>query len=91
MSPGTAIGQWFYYIIGYQILVSIIIGFLIGYIARKLLKLAEERYISVKKKWIFLILFYLLYFVYFRKLIDKEIFMTFAIVLAVSNVDGYCT
>ncbi|PKY41739.1 hypothetical protein RhiirA4_315068 [Rhizophagus irregularis] len=59
MSPGTAIGQWFYYIIGYQILVSIIIGFLIGYIARKLLKLAEE-----------------------RKLIDKEIFMTFAIVLA---------
>ncbi|RGB39058.1 Sodium/hydrogen exchanger family-domain-containing protein [Rhizophagus diaphanus] len=59
MSPGTAIGQWFYYIIGYQILVSIIIGFVIGYIARKLLKLAEE-----------------------RKLIDKEIFMTFAIVLA---------
>ncbi|PKK69357.1 hypothetical protein RhiirC2_748589, partial [Rhizophagus irregularis] len=47
MSPGTAIGQWFYYIIGYQILVSIIIGFLIGYIARKLLKLAEERYISL--------------------------------------------
>ncbi|RIA97144.1 Sodium/hydrogen exchanger family-domain-containing protein [Glomus cerebriforme] len=59
MSPGAAIGKWFYYIIGYQILVSIIIGFLIGYIARKLLKLAEE-----------------------RKLIDKEIFMTFAIVLA---------
>ncbi|GBC06035.1 hypothetical protein RclHR1_06580007 [Rhizophagus clarus] len=59
LSPGAAIGKWFYYIIGYQILVSIVIGFIVGYIARKLLKLAEE-----------------------RKLIDKEIFMTFAIVLA---------
>ncbi|RIA94034.1 Cation/H+ exchanger [Glomus cerebriforme] len=59
MSSGSAIGKWFYYIIGYQILLSIVIGFLIGYVARKLLRFAKE-----------------------RKLIDKEIFMTFSIALA---------
>ncbi|CAI2181447.1 17172_t:CDS:10 [Funneliformis geosporum] len=59
MPPGQAIGKWFYYILGYQIILSIIIGFVIGYVARKLLYYAEA-----------------------RKLIDKEIFMTYAIVLA---------
>ncbi|CAG8499918.1 11164_t:CDS:10 [Funneliformis mosseae] len=59
MPPGEAIGKWVYFILGYQIVLSIIIGFIIGYVARKLLYFAEA-----------------------RKLIDKEIFMTYAIVLA---------
>jgi len=42
-SVGTEIGRWIYGALIYQILVSIAYGALVGYIARKSLKWAEER------------------------------------------------
>ncbi|KAJ2532586.1 hypothetical protein IWW43_003108 [Coemansia sp. RSA 1935] len=41
-STGHAIGKWFYWIWCYNILLSIVIGVVIGYVARKLLRLAES-------------------------------------------------
>lgn len=46
MSTGAAIGKWAYWIMCYNVLLSCVIGFVAGYIARKLLKLSEQR------KWI---------------------------------------
>ncbi|ORX50878.1 hypothetical protein DM01DRAFT_1408872 [Hesseltinella vesiculosa] len=46
MPVGPAIGEWAYHVLVYEILLSIVIGFVVGYVARKLLKLAET------KKWI---------------------------------------
>jgi NhaP-type Na+/H+ or K+/H+ antiporter len=43
MPTGSAIGKWAYYIMAYEILLSIIIGFVVGYVARKLLKIAEKK------------------------------------------------
>jgi hypothetical protein len=43
MSPGAAIGKWAYWIMAYNVLLSIIIGFVVGYIARKMLKFAEQK------------------------------------------------
>lgn len=43
-STGTAIAKWFYLVWAYQILLSIIIGGLIGAAARKLVKGAKNRY-----------------------------------------------
>ncbi|KAJ1816713.1 hypothetical protein LPJ60_005192 [Coemansia sp. RSA 2675] len=40
-STGHAIGKWFYWTWGYQVLLSIVIGIAVGYVARKLLRLAE--------------------------------------------------
>ncbi|RSH92828.1 hypothetical protein EHS25_008274 [Saitozyma podzolica] len=42
-SVGGAIGEWFYNIVLYQICLSIVIGAIIGYVARKVLRFAEER------------------------------------------------
>ncbi|CAG8657025.1 8372_t:CDS:10 [Ambispora leptoticha] len=41
-NPGSAIGKWIYYVWGYHILFSILLGFLIGWSARKLLHMAEN-------------------------------------------------
>ncbi|KAI9276007.1 Sodium/hydrogen exchanger family-domain-containing protein [Sporodiniella umbellata] len=46
MSTGAAIGKWFYWIMAFDILLSIVVGFVVGHVARKLLKYCE------KKKWI---------------------------------------
>ncbi|PIA15255.1 Sodium/hydrogen exchanger, partial [Coemansia reversa NRRL 1564] len=40
-STRFAIGKWFYWIWCYNILLSVVIGIVVGYIARKLLRLAE--------------------------------------------------
>ncbi|EKD05460.1 hypothetical protein A1Q2_00221 [Trichosporon asahii var. asahii CBS 8904] len=42
-SLGEAIGQWFYNVLLYQILLSVLIGAVIGYIARRCLKYCEGR------------------------------------------------
>ncbi|KAJ1765457.1 hypothetical protein LPJ74_006338 [Coemansia sp. RSA 1843] len=41
-STGHAIGKWFYWIWCYNILLSVVIGIVVGYVARKLLRLAES-------------------------------------------------
>ncbi len=43
MNTGAAIGKWAYWIMAYNILLAIVIGFVAGYIARKLLKYSEQR------------------------------------------------
>lgn len=43
-SVGVAIAKWFYLVWAYQILLSIVIGGIIGYAARKLVKGAKSRY-----------------------------------------------
>ncbi|GAA5800593.1 hypothetical protein HPULCUR_006029 [Helicostylum pulchrum] len=43
---GEAIFKWSWWIMGYQIGFSIVIGFVVGYVARKILRFSEER------KWI---------------------------------------
>lgn len=73
-----AIFKWSWYIMGYEIGFSIIIGFAVGYVARKLLKFSEKRYYSIDKSTIaFLINIH-------REWIDKESFLVYAIALAVS-------
>ncbi|TXT11265.1 hypothetical protein VHUM_02016 [Vanrija humicola] len=42
-SIGGAIGQWMYNIVLYQVTLSVVIGAVIGYIARKVLRFAEAR------------------------------------------------
>ncbi|GAA5811230.1 hypothetical protein MFLAVUS_004662 [Mucor flavus] len=42
-SAGAAIGKWAYWIMGYNVILSCIIGFAAGYVARKLLQLSEQR------------------------------------------------
>lgn len=46
MNTGAAIGKWAYWIMAYNILLAIAIGFVAGYVARRLLKFAEQRYIN---------------------------------------------
>ncbi|KAJ2381232.1 Na+/H+ antiporter, partial [Coemansia sp. RSA 2603] len=41
-STGHAIGKWFYWIWCYNILLSVVIGIVVGYVARKLLRWAES-------------------------------------------------
>ncbi|BEI91478.1 uncharacterized protein CcaverHIS019_0402980 [Cutaneotrichosporon cavernicola] len=41
---GGAIGQWFYDIVVYQIIVSVVLGIVIGYVARKALLYAEKHH-----------------------------------------------
>ncbi|KAJ2804920.1 hypothetical protein H4R20_002310, partial [Coemansia guatemalensis] len=41
-STRHAIGKWFYWIWCYNILLSVVIGIVVGYVARKLLRLAES-------------------------------------------------
>lgn len=43
MPTGQAIGKWFYWVIAFEILLSIVIGFAVGYVARKLIQFAERR------------------------------------------------
>lgn len=43
MNVGPAIGKWAYWIMAYNVLLSIVIGLIAGYIARKLLKYAEKK------------------------------------------------
>lgn len=40
---GDAILKWSWWIMGYEIGFSIIIGFLVGFVARKILRFSEER------------------------------------------------
>ncbi|CAO1635168.1 unnamed protein product [Parajaminaea phylloscopi] len=42
-SLGSKVGQWFYGVVVYQILVAVVYGFVVGYVARKTLKWAEAR------------------------------------------------
>ncbi|RUS12840.1 Sodium/hydrogen exchanger family-domain-containing protein, partial [Endogone sp. FLAS-F59071] len=42
-SPGEDVGKWFYLTWLYQILLSCVIGALVGYAARRILQLAEQR------------------------------------------------
>ncbi|RUS23552.1 hypothetical protein BC938DRAFT_474963 [Jimgerdemannia flammicorona] len=42
-TTGVAIGKWIYQICLYQIVLSIVIGMVIGYVARKILKYAEKK------------------------------------------------
>ncbi|KAL1921827.1 uncharacterized protein VTP21DRAFT_10469 [Calcarisporiella thermophila] len=42
-SVGEAIGRWMYMVLLYQIALSIVIGFVVGYVARKLLYYAKQR------------------------------------------------
>ncbi|CAG8699366.1 4665_t:CDS:10 [Acaulospora morrowiae] len=42
-STGPALGEWAYYIMGYQVILSAIFGAIIGYIARKSLRWAAEK------------------------------------------------
>jgi uncharacterized membrane protein (Fun14 family) len=42
-----AIFKWSWYIMGYEIGFSIIIGFTVGYVARKVLKFSEKRYYAI--------------------------------------------
>ncbi|GMK58956.1 hypothetical protein CspeluHIS016_0603980 [Cutaneotrichosporon spelunceum] len=44
-TAGGVIGQWFCDIVIYQIVVSVVLGIVIGYLARKLLRLAEKHHL----------------------------------------------
>ncbi|CAO3590794.1 unnamed protein product [Absidia cylindrospora] len=52
MPVGSAIGKWAYYIMAYDILLSVVIGFIVGYVARKLLRFAEERKLIDKESFL---------------------------------------
>ncbi|KAJ3296793.1 hypothetical protein HK104_001209 [Borealophlyctis nickersoniae] len=41
-NPGNAVGDWLYKIILYQVILSVVVGILFGYFARKSLKFAER-------------------------------------------------
>jgi NhaP-type Na+/H+ or K+/H+ antiporter len=43
MNTGPAIAKWAYWTMAYNVLMSIAIGLVAGYVARKLLKYAEQR------------------------------------------------
>ncbi|ORY22016.1 Sodium/hydrogen exchanger family-domain-containing protein [Naematelia encephala] len=42
-SDRTAVGEWFYYTISYEVLLGIIIGAILGFVARKLMQFAERK------------------------------------------------
>ncbi|MBM6385651.1 MAG: hypothetical protein JSY10_16960 [Paenibacillus sp.] len=53
-STGAAIGKWTYWIMGYNVILSCIIGFAAGYVARKLLKLSvQQRFIDKESILVF--------------------------------------
>ncbi|KAI8365918.1 Sodium/hydrogen exchanger family-domain-containing protein [Radiomyces spectabilis] len=52
MPTGTAIGKWAYGICAFQILLSIVIGFVVGYAARKLLKYSETHKLIDKESFL---------------------------------------
>lgn len=52
MDTGAAIGKWAYWIMAYNILLSIVIGGVVGYIARKVLKYAEQRKLIDKESFL---------------------------------------
>jgi sodium/hydrogen antiporter len=52
MPTGEAIGKWFYWILAFQILLSTIIGFVVGFIARKALKFAEQKEMIDKESFL---------------------------------------
>jgi NhaP-type Na+/H+ or K+/H+ antiporter len=47
-----AIGKWFYWILAFQILLSIVIGFVVGFVARKALKYAEQKQLIDKESFL---------------------------------------
>ncbi|KAI8070788.1 Sodium/hydrogen exchanger family-domain-containing protein [Gongronella butleri] len=49
---GPALGEWAYHVLVYEILLSTIIGFAVGYVARKLLKLAEKNKLIDKESFL---------------------------------------
>ncbi|RKP10506.1 Sodium/hydrogen exchanger family-domain-containing protein [Thamnocephalis sphaerospora] len=51
-SYATAVGEWFYAVWAYQILLSIVIGAVVGYVARKLLYFAESRELIDKESFL---------------------------------------
>lgn len=51
-STGHAIGKWFYWIWCFNILLSVFIGAVVGYIARKLLRLAESHDLIDKESFL---------------------------------------
>ncbi|KAJ1899888.1 hypothetical protein LPJ66_001831 [Kickxella alabastrina] len=51
-STGYAIGRWFYWIWCYHMLLSIVIGIVVGYVARKLLRLAETHNLIDKESFL---------------------------------------
>ncbi|KAK9718847.1 hypothetical protein K7432_005160 [Basidiobolus ranarum] len=51
-SAGEAIGQWFATIWGYQIALSIVIGFIAGFAARRLLHLCESKHLIDKESFL---------------------------------------
>ncbi|KAJ2741151.1 hypothetical protein GGI20_005386 [Coemansia sp. BCRC 34301] len=51
-STGHAMGRWFYWIWCYNILLSIVIGIVVGYVARKLLRLAEAHDLIDKESFL---------------------------------------
>ncbi|ORX93816.1 hypothetical protein K493DRAFT_284366 [Basidiobolus meristosporus CBS 931.73] len=51
-SPGQAIGQWLITIWGYQIALSILIGFVAGFAARRLLHLCERKHLIDKESFL---------------------------------------
>lgn len=53
-SVGTAIGKWFLFAWLYQVALSCMIGIVVGYVARKLLKLAERKFVLRIFQFIFL-------------------------------------
>ncbi|KAI8343119.1 Sodium/hydrogen exchanger family-domain-containing protein [Chlamydoabsidia padenii] len=52
MPIGDAVGKWAYYILAYEIFFSIFIGFLVGFAARKLLKMAEKKSLIDKESFL---------------------------------------
>lgn len=77
-----AIIKWSWWIMGYQIGFSIIIGFAVGYVARKTLRFSEERYYFFENLYLFLLTSTI---TITRKWIDKESFLVYAIALSVSH------
>ncbi|RUP42969.1 Sodium/hydrogen exchanger family-domain-containing protein [Jimgerdemannia flammicorona] len=51
-TTGVAIGKWIYQICLYQIVLSIVIGMVIGYVARKILKYAEKKRLIDKESFL---------------------------------------
>lgn len=43
MSPAPAVGKWFYWILCFEILLSIVIGLVVGFVAKYIVKQAEVR------------------------------------------------
>jgi NhaP-type Na+/H+ or K+/H+ antiporter len=51
-SVGTAIGKWIYLTLLFQIVLSCIIGLVVGYVARKLLQWSEKHHLIDKPSFL---------------------------------------